>query len=372
MKLLGYEMKKLMNWKIIGLVVIISAVFYQLFMAFDFEYFPNGKNKLHTFMISREMITEYGQEMNEQEFSDFQQTYRGEVEKANQYLQSNEEFAEAGISTYEQFTKSSNELRDKVMFDRDVDVFWELQAREGIMNQYELRTKMPHIPEGNEKERKRIQEVKNSGGMKTILPNEVVSNYNSLISSLAVLIVLSVMIVVSRVHITEEKSHMRMLQYTTHKGRYLFKTKIAASCLSAFFITAVHLAVFFMLYRTNHTGIFLDSRLHSFLHFKFYWIEFSFLGYILTTVGAVFILSFITAAVALFISRMVSRYITLVGGHIPMAVILIFLISQYLVYYLLTTDYPMYLTITTYAGLIAVSTFLLVYRWTKEKRMDIV
>ncbi|SDI32824.1 hypothetical protein SAMN05192534_1356 [Alteribacillus persepolensis] len=380
MRVLGYELNKLMNWKIIGLVVMISTIFYQLFLSFHIEHFPNGRPNLDRYNIAGEMITEYGYEMDEHEYTEFQQTYHEEVEKANLYLQSNEAFVEAEITTYEQFDNIDRDnqeltaLRNKVMFEEGVDVFWELQAREGMMNQYEGRTDLSpnNMPIANENQQNRVKEVISKDEREAILPTEVVDNYNVLISQLAILIVLSVMIVVSRIHIIDQKNNMRMLQYTTHKGRYLFKKKTAASFLAALLITTIHLVVFFFMYLGNNVSVFFESSLHSFLHHNFYWMDFRFLDYILATVVAVFLLSFITAAIAAFISRVASRYITLIGAHVPVAVILVLLISEYLISYFMSINYPMYLTVTTYAFLIAIGISLLISRWKKEKKVDIV
>ena len=54
----------------------------------------------------------------------------------------------------------------------------------------------------------------------------------SLISWLAILIILSVMIITGRIYMADQKNNMMVLQYTTRIGRSLFKKKIPADMVT--------------------------------------------------------------------------------------------------------------------------------------------
>jgi hypothetical protein len=130
MRIIGYEIRKLLNWKVIGLLVLLSFLFYHLFLSFEFKNFPNGRPIGDDFNISKQMIAKYGPEMDEKEFADFKVTYEKEVEKADEYLQSHEGFVEAGVTTYEQFrntdrnsSQNLNDIYSEVMFEKGVDIF---------------------------------------------------------------------------------------------------------------------------------------------------------------------------------------------------------------------------------------------------------
>ena len=59
----------------ITLLIIGSAIFYQLFISFEIEFFPNGRPKLDIYNIMVQMIDNYGHEMDEIEFQNFKNIY---------------------------------------------------------------------------------------------------------------------------------------------------------------------------------------------------------------------------------------------------------------------------------------------------------
>ncbi|GAA0433385.1 hypothetical protein GCM10008983_07530 [Lentibacillus halophilus] len=377
MRIIWYEIRKLLDWKIISLVLLISVLFFELFLSFDFDHFPNGRPKGDTFKVTKQMIDQYGTEMNEKEFQDFKETYQKEVDKAGDYLQSRDDFVEAGVTTYEQFKSMAdgkeklNELHNDIMFDKGIDVFWELQSRESIMESYERKKEdffkdTAHIHNSAWK-----QDIVKGSSLNAILPHFVYENYNNLITMFAILIILTVMIVVGRVFITDQQNYALHLQYTTHIGRKLFKKKVIASMLTAFVITSVYIGVFLLLYAGNDPQAFLQSSLRSFDAHTIHWLDMSFLQYIYLTIMAVYLLAFVAAAIAMFLSRAVNQYISLIGAQVPIAVVLILLISEYLVSNLFGIAYPMYMTIGTYAGLLVLGVAILITRWRKERKMDI-
>lgn len=378
MRIIWYEMRKLLDWKVLGLVFLLGLLFFEFFLRFEFEHFPNGRPKGDTFHVAKQMIDKYGPEMNEKEFQDFKETYQKEVERAGDYLQSRDDFVEAGVTTYEQFNnmdrekENLNKLANDVFFDKGIDVFWELQSREGMINFYKRKKEdflkdTAHI---NDREWK--QEIIEGTSLNTILPHFVYENYNNLITMFAILIILTIMIVVGRIFITDQQNNALYLQYTTNIGRKLFKKKIIASMLTAFVITTVYIGVFLILYAGNDPQAFLQSSLHSFDAHTIHWLDMPFLQYIYLTIMAVYLLAFIAAAIATFLSRVVRHYISLIGAQVPIAVVLVLLIFAYLVSNLFGIAYPMYITIGTYAGLVALGAAILITRGRKERKIDIV
>ncbi|API93019.1 hypothetical protein J32TS6_14470 [Virgibacillus pantothenticus] len=379
MRIIWYEIRKLLNWKVLGLVLLISLLFFEQFLRFDFEHFPNGRPEGDTFNVTKQMINKYGQEMDEREFQDFKETYKEEVNKANAYLQSRDDFAEVGVTTYEQLTnmdqenenETINELFNDVMFDKGIDVFWELQSREAIIEYYEVRKEFFNGETASIDAPEWKQKILD-GSINEILPSFVIENYNNLITMLSILIILSVMIVVGRIFIIDQQNNAIYLQYTTNIGRKLFKKKLMASMITSFLITSVYIGAFLILYSFNDTQIFFESSLHSFNAFTFNWLDMTFLQYIYLTIIGVYLLALVAAAVTTYLSRVVSNYISLIGVQVPIAVVLIILIFEYLVSNLFNTAYPMWITIGTYLGLLVLGASFLIVRWKKERKIDIV
>ncbi len=372
MRIIWYEMKKLLNWKVLSLVFLISVLFFEVFLSFEFEYFPNGRPPLDTFNVSKQMIDKYGQEMDETEFVDFKETYKEEVDRAESYLKSRDDAEETGVTSYEQFRSTDGELHGEVMFNEGVDVFWELQARENLIEFYERRiesflNETTHIDNAEWK-----QEIVNGSSLNAILPHFVFENYNNLIKMLTILIMIIVMIVVGRVFIVDQKNDMIILQYTTLTGRTLYIHKIIAALITAFLLTSVYIAGFLLLYSTNETDAFFQSSLHSFDTHIIFWTDITFIDYIIFTIMGVYIVVLVAAALAMFLSRVVGNYISLIGSQVPIVVVLSLLILEYLVSNFMSIKYPLYVTIGTYCGLLVLGVILLTIRWRKEQRIDIV
>lgn len=366
MRIISYEIKKLLNWKVLVLVFLISLLFVELFIRFEFEHFPNGRPMGDGFKISQQMIEKYGQEMDETEFQDFKNTYQEEIVKAEAYLR------EEGVSSYEQFRNHGGYLADEIMFEKGVDLFWELQAREGIIEDYERRKEAFTLYTEDIDNSAWKEDIITGTSLNSILPYIVYENYNNLISRLAVLIMVSVMIVTGRVFITDTKNNAMSLQYSTLTGRKLFKYKTMASLITALLLTTIYVGVFLIAYRSNDTSAFLHSSLHSYENLSYiFWVDMSFLKYIILTIAGVYLLALVSASVTTYLSRAVSNYFSLIGSQVPVVVILIILVLQYLISDLFSVRYPMWLTLGTYVVLLIIGTMLLVLRWKKEKRLDI-
>lgn len=199
MKIIWNELKKILTLKVIVLLLIVSVVFYQLFIIFDFKHFPNGRPANDEFLVAQEMIKEYGKFLDEEEFEHFKKTYDQKVEEATAYLQSNEDLVKAGLDTYEKFRnadlddKKLNRLHSKVIFEDGVDVFWELQARETFIENYEHPERIGHAISMRplyDGELKRVNELLESGSATAILPWLVYENYNNLAGRVAILVFL--------------------------------------------------------------------------------------------------------------------------------------------------------------------------------------
>ncbi|KAB8125740.1 hypothetical protein F9U64_21830 [Gracilibacillus oryzae] len=377
MRIILNEIKKLFDWKVVALVLLLSFLFYQLFMDFEFSVFPNGRPTTDHYNIAKDMIAEYGQEMDETEFEDFKLTYQEEVEKANDYLQSREDAVAIGITTYEQFRardghdEQASKLSSNIMFEEGVDVFWELQARESIIERYankkeDFSRSTAHINSEAWK-----QTIIDGKYHHSILPGLVTDNYNNLIKMVAIWVVISVMIIVGRVFIVDQKNNVMLLQYTSKTGRLIFRKKVIAAVITTLLITTAYLAAFFAMYRTNETSDFFQSKVWSFDNSYQSWFNLTFLQYIILTVIGIYLLALISGVLSTILSRYMSAYITLIGSQVPIVVILVYLIGEYLIYNIASIHDPKLLPFITYTILIAFAFFWLNYRIRREKRLDI-
>ncbi|OCA85783.1 hypothetical protein A8F94_12990 [Bacillus sp. FJAT-27225] len=373
------EIKKLFEWKAIVLLFLISVLMYQLFLSFDIKYFPNGRPSLDVYNISADMIRDYGTSMDDEEFKDFKSSLSGNIEEAEKYLQSKEEFVKAGITTYDEYKNlnvwddpEASKLHGIAIFEDNVDAFWEIQAKQGLIEDYEEKGYLLnwHPVGGNptEKEKDRLTKIAHSGA---IFPSVVFSNYNNLISSMCVLVLLSIMFLVSPLFIRDRNNKMIYLHYSSKIGRKLFKKKLAAALIGAFIITTVQLGAFFILYSKNGTGIFLNSNINSVSNPWLFWLDYTFMQYILASVFVIYLLGFFIAIVIGILSRYLPNYISMIGAEIVLAFIMISFVMKYFVSSFGGITMPIVFGPLVYCILLVSAMAVAVYFIKKERKQEI-
>ncbi|WP_027409747.1 hypothetical protein [Anoxybacteroides tepidamans] len=375
MRIILYELKKLFQWKIVCLLFLICLLFYYLFLQFDFTHFPNGRPALDSYRVTKEMIRQYGYMMNDQEFAHFKAVYEKRKKEADAYLQARPEYVQAGIGTYAKFREVDREnpkigeLVGRIMFADQGDLFWELQARESLIEYYEHKWDWPFDKPLTQEEYKRTKEVVTSGH---IMSSEVLDNYQSLIGNMAILITVSVMFVVSPIFLRDRRQHIVLLQYASKTGRRLFHLKLWAALIAAGLVTSLELALFFMLYRGNDVHLFFKADISSVFSYEIFWFHLTFLQYILLTVGCIYILAFVLTIIVGVLSNFVSNYISLVGFQVPLVILFLKFGIDYLVVRITEISMPIYFGPAAYSVIILIGILLYIWAIKREKNVDIV
>ncbi|MCR1899151.1 hypothetical protein NSA47_09160 [Irregularibacter muris] len=379
MKIVLHEIKKVFRLKMIIIVMFMSLILYFLHTSYYIDHFPNGRPALDSYNISLEMLENYGESIDEEEFIHFKKVYEKEIERANQYLQDNKLARETGISTYEEFrsmdlaVESFREFSSYIMFEENVDSFWELQAREDLIRDYEEKE---IFIEGiskvsNKQQRQRIDEVVNEGIINSIFPGLILDNYRSYIRQVSLIILLSVIFMLSPIYLRDKTNNINYIQYTSKIGRRLFKKKAVAAIIASFIIITLQLIVFFLLYATNHTGMFLNSNIISIFSKTIFWYNLTFTQYIILTVMGIYALGFIIALTVSFISSLAPNYITMIAIQIPLVFFTSKVLIIHLIHSLADISLPKYSRGIAYLGLIMLSLILNIIRWKREKVVDI-
>lgn len=379
MRIIWNELKKILTLKILLLLLLVSAIFYQLFIVFDFEYFPNGRPSGDTFKVGEEMMAKYGQFMDEKEFKDFKKVYEQRVEDATGYLQSQPEMEAAGMGSYEEFKNADleqdqkkSELHSKVMFEDGVDVMWELQAREYLIDLYERPEWFgSYGMDLTGEQSDRVEALLTSGKASAIFLQEVFENYKTLSGNLAILILISVMIIVTPLYMADRRNKMNLLQYSTKLGRTLFLKKLVAAFIAVVSVITVQLAVFFYLYRGNDTAQFLDKKVSSIFSFFVSWWDLTFLQYILLTVMSMYIMGIAVLLLVAIISSKAPNYMTNIGLQIPLAAIFIAIGIEYLIKDITSLHLPKPLLPASLGILLATSGLIFLLKWRKERVADV-
>lgn len=375
MKVIFNEIKKIFNFKMVAILLLGSLVIYELFISFYIDYFPNGRPALDSYNIGCNMIKKYGNNMDEKEFADFKQIYNEKVEEANKYLSSREDCKKANIRTYEDFKntmdssdKNSCEIHNEMM---NEDIFWELQEMERIVDRYERRDEIAEKNYSNKNYKKRIETIVNGKGLTDILPEIIHDDYNDAIGHVARLILVSVVFMLLPLFLRDNKNKVNYIQYTSKRGRNIFKDKVTAGLISAFIITTVQLSAFFILYSKNNVSMFFNSSINSFFNSHVYWYDMTFIQYIIMTVVGIYVLSFVATLIAAFVSSKASNYMTAIGISVPILFAIGWLSDSLLINQLAVIYIPKMLAPIGYIVLITISIVLIAMGWRKEKGTDI-
>jgi len=376
MRIVVNEIRKLFSVKIICLLLLVSFFVYQQFIMFEFKHFPNGRPLLDDFRATQKMLVDYGESMDSEEFKDFKGIKEQRIAEATEYLKSQKEMVAAGIDTYEEFSNMDLEneklaaLHSKIIFEDFVDVFWEILARDGIIDRYE------HPERFNEheltpKQNARMDELVENGSAKAIFTFMVFENYNVLMKYVAILIFLNIMIILMPLYIRDKRNHVQLLQYTSKTGRSLFSHKLLSGLTASLIIITAQLTFFFFMYRGNDTSMFFPLSINSIFNIFVSWYDLTFFQYIVLTVICAYLLGIALVLVGAWISSIAPNYMTSVGLHVPLAFLLFGTGTTYLVQNLTSIYLNPYLVPISFVTILILTSLLFLWRYRREKVKNI-
>lgn len=374
MRVLWNELKKILTWKMLVLLIFINSVLYFLLIEFDIENFPNGSHS-YSYEMGIEMIEKYGTTMDENEFIDFKKTYADQVEVADEYLNSSEGFVEAELDTYEKFLaydwwNASEEiyaLRSNVFFKESVDLFWELQERERLLEYYEMKEIVPDVLSKKKKDRLEELIAQEKFG---VYPEVVMMNFKSFIANVCITVLFSVVLIISPMILKDRTRQLVAIQYTTKKGRNLFKTKLLAGGIATFIVITALLAVYFSLYSLNNTSMYFNVRVNTFIA-NDSWFDPTFFQFILLCIAGIYIIGLVFGILSMVFSSLVPNMVSLIGIQIPFVVGFLIIGLYPLLPEMISIWNPKWLSLITYCSMIIIGFFCTVVLWKREKKMDI-
>lgn len=371
------ELKKILNWKVMVVLFIVNAILFFMFIEFWIVYFPNGHPAEELYQLDIEMLERYGIEMSEQEKEEFAQLYLGTVEEANAFIQSREEFAEAGIHSYEELA-SSDLAADKELFElfetfqeENANLVMERQARGYLVEIHESEAEYLQLQRDRAPvfQRERFGEMIDQE-MFSLFSSEVIYNYQYLIKNIAMAIFISVAIVIAPTVLSDKSKKLVELQYTSTIGRKVHLIKALAGFSAAAIVVTGLLVFYLSLYSTNGTLLFWEVPVHLF-SYGYFWYDPTFLQYVLLTIVAVYVLSGLIALISFTISTSVSYYTALIGIHIPILFLLLDYGLRYLLEQMISISMPKAVIPTMYGVLILLSVSIGFYVYKREMKRDV-
>jgi hypothetical protein len=345
MRIVINEIKKIWSIKMLLIVALLCAIFYLISMTFVIGYLYSAHPGAEEIKLATELTRRYGATLEDDELADFAEIRDALITEAESYIKGNPVFENRGVYTYADYEY----LREKQFgeaSEAESSAYWLLLSKECDFVQFKLETLeryedgfTPYIAsleagvtyeKTSERERARLTEIRDTEEYRNIMSRAVFENTVSYITSLAVLLILAALVLVSPIIVTDRMRKLHLLQYSAKQGRKLLAKQLAAVLISAFLLTTALLVVFGVIYSTNGTFAFWNNGLNSFLNpYNIIMLNMSYGQYITALVVMAYLLTLGTSAFAFVFSRFSQNLIALLMKLIPIFIAVVLFCSNY-------------------------------------------
>lgn len=378
MKLFFYEVRKIVSWKLLLLILLVNVLLFKLLIEFDLEHFPNGRPAGDHFDIEQQIIPLFGAEWDEEEQLKLRAMYEAEVLVADAYLANDPEAVALDMNSYEKFksdeyeTEEQQAYRDKIVFESNLDFPWRFQSYDWYLkeNQYREEAIIAYMNDASEGQKKRLQQLLDEKRF-AVYSDVVTSNFKSYKTSIAIVIFVSIAILISPIFIRDKIANVVPLQYASAKGRTLYRTKWFAGLFSGTFLTTILLIVYMALYGTNDTQSHFDLPLTSF-GWYYHWYDITFWQYIVLSIIVIFLLSIVLTVLTMAISSIVPNRIVLIGVQIVVLFLMIAVGSMHVVQHVIDLNYAQLFVPSLFGGFTLFTVLIMWAVWKRELNRDIV
>lgn len=330
MRVFRYELKKLLNWKLLLALILFSGLFYKLFLSFYLYDTYCGSCGMGKIRAGQVLLQKYGTTINKSEEKDFEAYIAGEKAKLNTKISGLKDFKAAKITDIDQL----QDLLDAGMTDKNAqaDLYEKLTAeldKTGTSaywdspkfqtGPYYLYLEEKAQAESFQLYPQQAVGLKKSGVLyrsePTVFPYPIQSSWSGLMNYLSVLLLITAAVLTAPYLVRENRSGVLGLAYTARKGRRLLGTQFASAVVAAFLLVLVQFAVFFAAYLTGlhqidlqFFGCFVNNEVTS----KMFGQE------VLVNCLMVFFLTFGFVFFSFAVSKFCRSYVTLLAVEIPM------------------------------------------------------
>jgi len=363
MRILIYELKKIWNIKIIGIIVVLCVIYFGLSLMDEIRWYPRG-TWFGSVDFAHHLTENYGTSLSLEDFEDFL-LYRDIIAiELDSFFIENAFYAEVGIlsfddlqafreyygSRYEELsTEERNRFRnvslelgyivrteeygDLTSENETPVAYIKINSYYNVVSFYEINIigceeRLAHISSfmewqpPSQREYQRLTEIRDSGELTSIMPQMTLFHTWRYARGLSVLVVLVTLVLVSSLVVSDRSSRVNWLQYSSKEGRKVFGKQFLAVLISALGATTVLVAVFIGVFAAR-TGVyaFWGNGINSFLGATFHWLSITFLQYVLLMAGVMYLLATASAALAFVCSRFSINMIRLMFKIIPLFVV---------------------------------------------------
>lgn len=331
MRIFGYELKKILNWKVL-LVLVLFTILFVVSTPIGNRTYSNGLyGEISTCRI---LLQKYGTEMNAAEQKDFEHTIFPELKKeANQRLAAIPALQKAGVRDVDALDALAQQDNDH--YTEIYNLIDTHENKDSPFYAYERAEEMADHMHGKQDAAFQAQELSEFSGSDTAsakirecirnsnfstLPMTVFSQWQLFISELSHLLLLSVVVIITPFLVRERRSNVRKLAYTCRKGRSLFGTQFAAAVTAVLLVILIQSLILGCTYWHDFVGIvepFLQCRLNMISCGLYFWRLLPFGQFMLLEWLAIILFSLGIGILSFLISRACKNYVAAIAVQLP-------------------------------------------------------
>lgn len=393
MNILIFELKKIFKPLNVILVLLTTLIAYNRFIIPEIHMLKNSQPSKQINNIGAMLANNYGSTISINEFEEIKKTRDNKVKVATEYLIKQPESKKANIKDYNDFynareqglgerrkyvdIKLMKKIEERVLFEENIYLFWELPQIENYITTYEH--KKDFIAKEIDYYKSivsssaidKLRDIGESENFTSPMNGIVHNNYDQLIFWETVIVLISLAIIISPIFIADNRNKINYIQYSSKIGRDIVKKKVIAGIITSFIIVTFQVVIFFIVYKQLGTFPYLDTYINSFLSSNYFWFDLTFRQYIYITIIILYIISLLACFISMYISSRVNSYLSLIGIQVPILYGVIMLQLKFGTTSVTTILFPKYTTLGIYTSIIIIIMITSLYIEKKENSIDI-
>lgn len=353
MKIFRKELSKIFNFRLILILVGFAVIFEYLFI--NWNYYPGySANSPYDVPFYEELVAEFGPTLSIDEYDDFLQKKKDLAAVVEAEMQNSEVFRTYGIETIEQFeeyhNKSGELTEEEALIMEETTNFWfrnevtePILFRIQVLNQYIEDVGSHFFADDNGLEywseyfsrhspdvKERMQELFRRKEV-SLLPDSVYNLINDDFLMLAILSIVCCFVLILSYQIAERLRGILPIAVSAKVGRRIFRRQMFTSIISGVILGVVIGSIYGVMLWSKNVFIFADCPLSGRLYR--FWLDMTFVQYILLCFLLLILISAAAALLAHFIGRLSANYIAGIAVSIPSIAVyytLVFLFGSFM------------------------------------------
>lgn len=331
MSLFLQEWKKIWRPGILAIVLLMGAMYYQMFSRFYVEHFNNGPAAQANFDLTVDWVEKYGPTMEPSERAELDGQLAEEIQQFNDQLSAYPGAAELGLTNYETFqakykqNSSDAEIQQMCITIMNTSNYDRVKKLENFIANYDWHAENPwdqseKFAAMNSAQQARLLELET--GERGFLPRSVVLSSLEYAKKLAVWIVLGVVLLLSPTLVRDRLHRMQAAQWASRLGRKVLNVQFAVGGCSAFVLTTVSITLYAIPFVAQGPLALAQCPLFDWAFSVYPWFDGTYGQYLAALVLLLLGLGTATGMLTVFLSQYSGNYVAMLLKAIPLFVVL--------------------------------------------------